>query len=223
MNIDYKNNRVLVTTGFTNKYKFPIGDGRTMPSLNIQHQKHNILLEEIEEYFDAIKKNDRVEKLDALCDIEFVIHGAMDAFGFDFDIEKLKKADIFNHGTFDIGELFSLRYRAFCFSSEIDKIEQLFYDILYWHYFAVHSYYIDWDMKNVVKYHNAFLEVCRSNGTKSCKTEDVMHATMAQPKYKNVEFINVIRDGEYNLYRKDDGKLIKSIDYSPANLLPFIA
>jgi hypothetical protein len=222
MNIDYKNNRVLVTTGFTNKYKFPIGDGRTMPSLNIQHQKHNILLEEIEEHFDAICNQDKVETLDALCDIEFVIHGAMDAFGFDLDIDRIENGNTINFGAWGIAETYSILYRAFCFKEEISEIENLFYAILNWHYYSVDTYY-DNNADGWFKYKAAFLEVCRSNGTKSCKTEDVMHATMAQPKYKNVEFINVIRDGEYNLYRKDDGKLIKSIDYSPANLLPFIA
>lgn len=220
MNVDYKNHRNLVRQGFTEKYKFPIGDGRTMPSLNIQHQKHDILLEEINEYYDAINKGNKVEILDALCDIEFVIHGAMDSFGFDLDIDRIKKGDIFAHGNFSVNEVYSLKYRAFCFSGEIDNIEDLFYDMLDWHYYMVLNYYNDDD--GWFKYKAAFLEVCRSNGTKSCKSKDTLHATIAQPKYKGVEFIHVEKNGEFALYRKDNGKLIKSIDYSPADVSPFI-
>ena len=224
MNIDYKNHRNLVRQGFTEKYKFPIGDGRTMPSLNIQHQKHDILLEEINEYYDALSKRDLIETLDALCDIEFVIHGAMDSYGFDFDEERFKKEyNIdFKISIHAIADYFSINYRAYCFSGDLKSIEDLFYKILVFHYNKTGTYYYNFTTDSLRKYELAFLEVCRSNGTKSCKSKDALHATIAQPKYKGVEFIHVEKNGEFALYRKDNGKLIKSIDYSPADVSPFI-
>lgn len=76
------------------------------------------------------------------------------------------------------------------------------------------------------EFYEIFMEIHRSNMTKACKTLDVVYATMAQPQYKNVRYVYIEKDGEYFIKLDEDvpelklakGKLIKSIDYSPANL-----
>ena len=76
------------------------------------------------------------------------------------------------------------------------------------------------------EFYEIFIEIHRSNMSKACKTIDVVHATMAQPKYKNVKYKYTEKDGSYYIILDEDvpelelkkGKLIKSIDYSEANL-----
>jgi len=76
------------------------------------------------------------------------------------------------------------------------------------------------------QFYEIFMEIHRSNMTKACKTLDVVYATMAQPKYKDIKYKYVEKDGEYFIIVDEDfpekglkkGKLLKSIDYSEANL-----
>jgi NTP pyrophosphatase (non-canonical NTP hydrolase) len=63
----------------------------------------------------------------------------------------------------------------------------------------------------------AFKEVHRSNMSKSCKTLDEVHKTIAGRENLTYEFV----DGMY--FVKDENmKLIKSVDYIKANLEPYI-
>lgn len=43
--------------------------------------RHDLIKEELDEFFDAYRNNDLVEMADALCDLSYVIHGAMHCFG----------------------------------------------------------------------------------------------------------------------------------------------
>lgn len=64
-----------------------------------------------------------------------------------------------------------------------------------------------------------FDEVQRSNMSKTCKTEE--EARLTQEFYlneKNTESEVVLKEGEYLVYRKEDKKVLKSINYSPADL-----
>lgn len=76
------------------------------------------------------------------------------------------------------------------------------------------------------EFYEIFMEIHRSNMSKACKSLDAVYATMAQPKYKDVKYKYVQKDNEYFIILDEDvpeldlvkGKLIKSIDYSEANL-----
>lgn len=71
-----------------------------------------------------------------------------------------------------------------------------------------------------------FFEIHRSNMSKSCKTIDEVYATMAQEKYKDIKYVYTEKNGRYYIIVNEDfpekelmkGKLLKSINYSPANL-----
>ena len=69
------------------------------------------------------------------------------------------------------------------------------------------------------KFNDLFEEVQRSNMSKTCSTETEALATIEHYKNnKNTECYCVQENDVWLVYRKDDNKTIKSINYSPANL-----
>ncbi len=69
------------------------------------------------------------------------------------------------------------------------------------------------------KFKQLFDEVQRSNMSKTCKSLEVAQATQ---KYylneKNTASYITEREGEYLVFRQEDNKVLKSVEYSEANL-----
>lgn len=155
----------------------------------------SLINEEKKELIQAIKDNDEVSIMDGLCDLMYVGLGSYVKFNVDMwsiTISALQKV--------------TLLY--------IDSHVECVIDLI----------------KNESNFMLAFAEVHRSNMSKACTTIDEAHATIAQEKYKNCKFRFQPIDDKYLLFLDEDcpelelkkGKLIKSIGYSKANLLPFI-
>lgn len=73
------------------------------------------------------------------------------------------------------------------------------------------------------KFGDLFAEVHRSNMSKTCKTKEEALAT--QEFYlneKNTESFLVEKNGEYLVMRSSDKKVLKSINYSPADIKAFV-
>lgn len=69
------------------------------------------------------------------------------------------------------------------------------------------------------KFKQLFDEVQRSNMSKTCKSEAIARATQAHyMDTKQVESVIEQKDEEYLVYRKGDRKVLKSVEYSPADL-----
>lgn len=69
------------------------------------------------------------------------------------------------------------------------------------------------------KFKTLFDEVQRSNMSKTCKTMDEALATQKHYREnKGMESRIEERNGEFLVYRIDDGKVLKSINYSPADI-----
>jgi predicted HAD superfamily Cof-like phosphohydrolase len=69
------------------------------------------------------------------------------------------------------------------------------------------------------RFKNIFDEVQRSNMSKTCKSMD--EALQTQAHYQNdkgTESYIVQKENEWLVYRKEDGKVLKSINYSKANI-----
>jgi predicted HAD superfamily Cof-like phosphohydrolase len=69
------------------------------------------------------------------------------------------------------------------------------------------------------KFQGLFDEVHRSNMSKTCKTKE--EATKTQEYYlieKETASYVVEKNGEYLVHREGDGKVLKSINYSPADV-----
>lgn len=138
---------------FHETFGLPVISEPTIPSESRCDLRINLLQEELNELKDAIAENDLVEIADALCDIQYVLSGAIHEFG--------------------LGEKFKL----------------------------------------------LFDEVQRSNMSKTCKTREAAELTQKHYKEKDETLSRIVESGgEFVVYRIPDGKVLKSVNYSPANL-----
>lgn len=138
---------------FHKTFQHPIKNEPAIPDKQRCALRVALIREELEELVAAIEKDDIVEIADALCDIQYVLSGAVLEFG--------------------LGE----------------------------------------------KFRELFDEVQRSNMSKSCISEEEAKATVKYYKeHRGVDSYYRKVDGHYLVYRKDDNKTLKSINYSPANL-----
>lgn len=138
---------------FHRTFKHPVEPNPIIPSEKRCNLRVALLSEELNELKKAIEDKDLVEIADALCDLQYVLSGAVLEFG--------------------LGE----------------------------------------------KFKALFDEVQRSNMSKTCHTLEEAEAT--QKHYKATRgfesFIEKSGD-HYLVYREEDRKTLKSINYSPANL-----
>ena len=138
---------------FHRTFNAPILDTPQIPSEQRCELRVNLLQEELNELSQAIKDNDIVEIADALCDIQYVLSGAVLEFG--------------------LGE----------------------------------------------KFVELFNEVQRSNMSKACDTQQEALMTLSHYKKKDgTEGYYKKINGKWLVYRVSDDKVLKSINYSPANL-----
>jgi predicted HAD superfamily Cof-like phosphohydrolase len=134
-------------------FQHPILSKPGIPSQDRCELRIALIREELEELKVAIMKEDLVAIADALCDIQYVLSGAVLEFG--------------------LGE----------------------------------------------KFKDLFDEVQRSNMSKACNTEQEAKETVKYylEKEKTPGYYRKI-DGKFMVYRTDDNKTLKSINYSPADL-----
>jgi len=66
---------------FHKTFKHPVVSEPTIPSKKRCELRVSLIREELEELEEAIKDNDLVEIADALCDIQYVLSGAVLEFG----------------------------------------------------------------------------------------------------------------------------------------------
>jgi predicted HAD superfamily Cof-like phosphohydrolase len=142
---------------FHTTFKHPILPEPTIPSPERCRLRVELLAEELKELQQAINDNDMVEIADALCDLQYVLSGAVLEFG--------------------LGE----------------------------------------------KFKDLFDEVHRSNMSKACKSLEEAKNTIAHYKDKdNTESYHREIDGLFLVYRTQDNKTLKSVNYSPADLAKII-
>ena len=142
---------------FHRTFNAPILETPQIPSEQRCELRVNLLQEELNELSQAIKDNDLVEIADALCDIQYVLSGAVLEFG--------------------LGE----------------------------------------------KFVELFNEVQRSNMSKACNTQQEALMTLSHYKKKDgTEGYYKKINGKFLVYRASDDKVLKSINYSPAELKKII-
>jgi predicted HAD superfamily Cof-like phosphohydrolase len=138
---------------FHRTFKAPILENPQIPSEKRANLRYNLLAEELEELKEAIEQKDLVGIADALCDLQYVLSGAVLEFG--------------------LGE----------------KFVQL------------------------------FDEVQRSNMSKACSTREEAEATVKAYHDKDGTEAEIVESGDkFLVYRISDNKVLKSVNYSPADL-----
>lgn len=142
---------------FHKTFKAPILDSPQIPSKQRCELRVNLLQEELNELSQAIKDENIIEIADALCDIQYVLSGAVLEFGLGD-----KFVDLFN-------------------------------------------------------------EVQRSNMSKACSSVKEALETLSHYKKKDgTEGYYKEVNGKYIVYRQGDDKVLKSINYSAADLSKII-
>ncbi len=138
---------------FHETFEMPVQEHPIIPPAKRCDLRVNLLEEELEELKEAIEDKDLIEIADALCDIQYVLSGAILEFGLGKSFKRL------------------------------------------------------------------FEEVQRSNMSKVCHSEEEAKATQEFYLQKDgTESVVEKRDGEYLVYRTHDRKVLKSVNYSPADL-----
>lgn len=138
---------------FHKTFNAPILELPSLPSTDRCQLRVSLLQEELDELKEAITKNDIVEVADALCDLQYVLSGAVLEFG--------------------LGD----------------------------------------------KFVTLFNEVQRSNMSKACSSLQEALATLSYYKQKDgTEGYYKEVNGKYIVYRNPDNKVLKSVNYSPADL-----
>lgn len=143
---------------FHNTFKAPIVLHPAIPPRERATLRVALLQEELDELKKAIDDNNLVEAADALCDLQYVLSGAVLEFGL------------------------------------------------------------------ASKFPELFDEVQRSNMSKACQTEQEALDTIEEYRKKGIDtFFEYNEETDlYPVYRKADTKILKSINYSKADLLPII-
>ncbi len=142
---------------FHQTFGAPIIENPAIPSKDRCKLRVSLLAEELDELKDAIENYDIVEIADALCDLQYVLSGAVLEFGLGD-----KFVDLFN-------------------------------------------------------------EVQRSNMSKACQSLQEAEATVAHYQQKDGTEAEIVEEnGLWKVYRKSDNKVLKSINYSPANLVDIL-
>lgn len=138
---------------FHRTFKHPIKESPGLPAEDRQKLRIALLAEELDELKKAVADQDLVEVADALCDLQYVLSGAILEFG--------------------LGEQFKA----------------------------------------------LFEEVQRSNMSKACNSREEAEATAKHYKETRGFESYIVEDGGlFLVYRKEDHKTLKSINYSPADL-----
>lgn len=139
---------------FHKTFNAPILETPQIPSEQRCQLRVDLLQEELDELAQSIKDKDLVEIADALCDIQYVLSGAVLEFG--------------------LGD----------------------------------------------KFIDLFNEVQRSNMSKACNTQQEAIMTLSHYKKKDgTEGYYKEINGKWLVYRTSDDKVLKSINYSPADLI----
>ncbi|MFH6983731.1 pyrophosphohydrolase domain-containing protein [Marinoscillum luteum] len=143
---------------FHKTFKHPVLDTPQIPSAERCALRVSLIQEELNELQQAILDKDIVEVADALCDIQYVLSGAVLEFG--------------------LGD----------------------------------------------KFVTLFNEVQRSNMSKACVSQEEAQQTVDYyQNEKGTAAYFVEKEGKFLVYRKEDNKTLKSINYSPANLKKIIS
>lgn len=141
---------------FHRTFNAPILDNPQIPSKERCDLRVLLLQEELDELKQAIADNDIMEIADALCDLQYVLSGAVLEFG--------------------LGN----------------------------------------------KFVELFNEVQRSNMSKACSTQDEADKTIEFYTNKGEDAYSEISGKKINVHRKSDHKVLKSVNYSPADLKSII-
>ena len=164
--------------------------------------RDTLLREEIRELQYAIVDENRIEILDALCDIKYVNDGTANQMGIKQNDEELEID--FNH---PINLKLALDFFEYSdITTRVNDVNRAVYSLVY---------RFDLSLKN---FKTALYRVHESNMSKF--SNDVKTAERTKEFYKKQGIDTYIepREKKFVIYRSEDGKVLKSVDFWPPKL-----
>lgn len=180
----------------------PVSDVRYEMTKEESEFRDNLLQEEIRELRDAIVDNNRVEILDALCDIKYVNDGTANMIG-------LKQED----------EAFELFYEVY--GESIDSVMQEISETNVQDVSTINagiyelSAMLNFTLEN---FKTALDRVHESNMSKFCYDTKTAERTQEFYAKQGIDTYIEPRNKMTVVYRKGDGKVLKSVEYHPVIL-----
>ena len=165
--------------------------------------RDNLLREEIRELREAIIDNNRVEILDALCDIKYVNDGTANMMGEETELVE----DVFWHNsifTKPLNNLIDSLSSTEC--NDVHIINALV---------GIIASTVGFTLEN---FKEGLKRVHLSNMSKFCYNQAEIDATIEYYKNKGIEVSPVLREKKTVIYRAEDGKVLKNVNYVPVKL-----
>lgn len=184
-------------------FDHPVHDTPNFGDEKLNELRINLLLEEVTELNDALDAENRVDTLDALCDIQYVLSGAALAWGIPgyvdcnwnfvsslgFHVETLVDSKSL---TLDAANL----QKAL-----LSEVREHRFEFVFWKAF----------------------EECHSSNLSKMWTEEECDKMETQEMRDCITSVARMRDdGRRFIVKRPDGKIIKSPSYSPANFSQFV-
>lgn len=179
----------------------------TEMTTELAHLRYNLFIEEVQELKDAVEANDRVEQLDALVDITYILCGTANTIGSPLNDavgEVYKDRVHWVYGMYAIDEMLSKSVEEIYSSALcIGRVKA-------WLGFTQETF------------NEAFHRVHVSNMSKFCRTEQEARETIDSYTRNGVDVFWVQIEGWYVVLRRSDNKVMKSINYSPVDLTDLV-
>jgi predicted HAD superfamily Cof-like phosphohydrolase len=193
----------------------------------------SLINEEIKELNDAYKLKDKVEIIDALGDILYVVFGMCLVFGIDYDTyydynttyDKNKKTNLdyflVNDDTNFLMflDMYFNNLKSSCENKNMSSVITQTCEIVLLIFIFCNSMNI-----NIIEIFN---EVHRSNMSKVCKTKEVAEKTVQyylenEKRYEKPSYRLSNNETYYIVFDEKTGKILKSIYYETPQLLNFV-
>lgn len=189
-----------------NKYKQKVLEFQTRAGENINlgtvtEIRRTLLREEIKELKEAIENNDRVEILDAICDILYVNAGTQNVIDSNYRLPKIETLFIYNTNI-HVGVKSLLHRLCHIEEENIDAINELTIFIAQSMNFKIDT------IKEALK------RVHESNMSKFCNSAAEVENTLNFYKNKGIEAFAE----NFGIYRLKDKKLLKNVNYKKVYL-----
>lgn len=186
-----------------------------------QEFRRDLLLEEVTELLFASMLGDRLEQLDGICDTIYILMGDLLTYGLNVGdtMEDYVKRETSPGAKRDTS------------GNTIEILSRLLGDIYAKPVFTFEALISILKVANILGLHTAIKEgferVHKSNMTKFCYSQEEAEATVKEYKKEGVKTTIRVEKGanQENLYivrRESDGKVLKSINYTPVDLRDLI-
>lgn len=169
--------------------------------------RYNLYIEEVQELKAAVEANDRVEQLDALVDITYILCGTANTIG-----RPLNDA---------VGEVYKDRVHWLYGMYTIDDMLSKSVGEIYSSTLCIGRAKA-WLGFTQETFNEAFRRVHVSNMSKFCRSEQEARETIDSYTRNGVDTFWVQIEGWYVVLRRSDNKVMKSINYSPVDLTDLV-